>query len=62
MALSNYFEKEHPDLDLGGLTYWEIGEIPLHSIYPQAKLFLPFVYRNIIEDEKSYLPHIHLNF
>jgi membrane-bound metal-dependent hydrolase YbcI (DUF457 family) len=61
MALADYLQRNHPEIYLETLTYWDTGEISLRKIYPEAVLFTPKLYREILDDEDSYLPQVHLH-
>jgi hypothetical protein len=62
MALATFVEVNYPELDLGGMTYWQIGEIDVTSIFPEAFQFIPEIYSRIFDEEISSLPQIHLKF
>jgi hypothetical protein len=36
MVLSTYMEIYHPEVDIGAMTYWEIGDIESSSIFVEA--------------------------
>jgi hypothetical protein len=60
MALATFVEVNYPELDLGGMTYWQIGEIDVTSIFPEAFQFIPEIYSRIFDEEISSHPQIHL--
>jgi hypothetical protein len=59
MALSIYFDEHYPELDLGAMSYWDIGKLNPHLIYQQASQFIPNIY---IEEEIDTLPQYHLSY
>jgi hypothetical protein len=51
----------YPEVDIGSLTYWEIGEMNPQEISSSTTIYSD-VYLRIFVEEISYLPHHHLWF
>lgn len=62
MALDAYMCEFFPEVDLGAVSYWDIGKLNPHSIFHGAIQFIPDIYERIIQEEMQHLPQIHLTF
>jgi hypothetical protein len=51
MALSTYMEIYHPEVDIGAMTYWEIGDLESSLIFVGAQQYIPEIYSRIIQEE-----------
>jgi hypothetical protein len=61
MALSLYFDEHYPELDLGAMSYWDIGRlIHIWFINRHRRLFQR--YTAIIEEGIDPLPQYHLSY
>ena len=51
MAFALYAETYFPEVDIYGMSIWEIGIIDYTHIFPNVVQYIPDIYKSILDDE-----------